>query len=126
MFRRDVDFCSGAFLLTPRRLFLKYGGFDPRFNPAYYEDVDYCVQLWRDGWRVVYDPDVVLLHYESASSASSEAAQELMRQKRELFVDKHRSWLAHPASLNRSQPHRRANGVEQPQADPVDRRADST
>lgn len=100
MFRRDVDFCSGAFLLTPRRLFLRHGGFDPRYNPAYYEDVDYCAQLWRDGWRVVYDPDVALLHYESASSASPEAAQALMHQKRALFVEKHQSWLAlkHPAA----------------------------
>src|SRR5262249_9866679 len=37
-FRRDVDFCSAAFLLTPRELFLRLGGFDLAFSPAYYED----------------------------------------------------------------------------------------
>ena len=45
-FRRPVDFCSGAFLLTPRALFEELGGFDVDFRPAYYEEVDYCLRLW--------------------------------------------------------------------------------
>jgi hypothetical protein len=34
-FRRDVDYCSGAFLLTPRRVWEDLGGFDHAFEPAY-------------------------------------------------------------------------------------------
>ncbi len=34
-FERDVDFCSAALLLTPRRLFESLGGFDERYRPAY-------------------------------------------------------------------------------------------
>ena len=45
MFRRDVDYCSGAFLLTPTALFRRLGGFDERYAPAYYEETDYCVRL---------------------------------------------------------------------------------
>ena len=40
MFRRDVDYCSGAFLLTPRKLWEQLGGFDEVFKPAYYEETD--------------------------------------------------------------------------------------
>ena len=49
MFRRDVDYCSGAFLLTPTALFRRLGGFDERYAPAYYEETDYCVRLWKAG-----------------------------------------------------------------------------
>jgi O-antigen biosynthesis protein len=93
MFRRDVDYCSGAFLMTPTRLFLDKGGFDKKYYPAYYEDVDYCVRLWQDGKRVVYDPGVTLLHYEYGSSSSSTSG-ELMRQKKATFIHLHGTWLA--------------------------------
>ena len=38
MFQRDVDYCSGVFLLTKRKLFLEEGGFDEAYLPAYYEE----------------------------------------------------------------------------------------
>ena len=41
MFQRQVDYCSGAFLLTSRQLFNDLGGFDEAFKPAYYEETDY-------------------------------------------------------------------------------------
>ena len=33
MFRRDVDYCSGAFLLTPRAIWEQLDGFDEAFAP---------------------------------------------------------------------------------------------
>lgn len=93
MFRRDVDFCSAVFLLTRRELFLELGGFDESLVPAYYEDADYCVSLWRKGLRVVYDPRVSVLHYESASSDSPQSAAALQAQNRKAFAEKHRQWL---------------------------------
>jgi GT2 family glycosyltransferase len=93
MFRRDVDYCSAVFLLTKRDLFLADGGFDQAYVPAYYEDTDYCVRLWSKGKRVVYDPDVTVLHHEFASSASSEAAIDLQNKHRKVFVTQHNDWL---------------------------------
>jgi len=94
MFERDVDYCSGAFLLTPRDLFLGDGGFDERFAPAYYEEVDYCMRLRAQGKRVVYDPDVVAFHVEFGSSRSSEAAIVLQQTNRSKFAQKHSHALA--------------------------------
>ncbi len=93
MFKRDVDYCSGVFLLTKRDLFLADGGFDKAYVPAYYEETDYCVRLWSKGKRVVYDPDVTVLHHEFASSASSEAAIELQTKQRSVFLARHSDWL---------------------------------
>ena len=103
MFRRDVDYCSGAFLLTPRKTWEQSGGFDERFKPAYYEETDYCTRLWERGLRVVYDPNSVLLHYEFASSDSAKAATDLQRNHQEIFVARHQSLLAkHQGADNNS------------------------
>jgi O-antigen biosynthesis protein len=93
MFRRDVDYCSAAFLLIRRAPFLEIGGFDEAYNPAYYEETDYCVKLWKEGKRVVYDPDATVLHYEFASLDSSQTAIELQSRHRWSFVGKHAAWL---------------------------------
>ena len=100
MFKRDVDYCSGAFLLTKRELFMSLGGFDEDYKPAYYEETDYCVRLWKSGKRIVYDPNVVILHYEFASSASKTGAVELQIRNRRIFAEKHKDWLEshYPAS----------------------------
>lgn len=66
-FVREVDYCSGAMLATPRTLFMELGGFDVRFKPAYYEDVDYCFTLREKGYRVYYQPESVIVHFEGAS-----------------------------------------------------------
>ena len=94
MFRRDVDYCSAAFLLTRRELFLADDGFDEAYAPAYYEETDYCVRLWKQGLRVVYDPNVIIHHYEFASSGSTQSAIALQAQHQQIFRRKHRDWLA--------------------------------
>lgn len=93
MYRRDVDYCSGAFLLTPRKLFESLGGFDERYAPAYYEETDYCLRLWQAGRRVVFDPDIVILHLEFGSSTTSEQALELQRRNSAIFRERHAEWL---------------------------------
>ncbi|HEX7177611.1 MAG TPA: glycosyltransferase [Pyrinomonadaceae bacterium] len=94
LFRRDVDYCSAVFLLTRRELFLEGGGFDEAFAPAYYEDADYCVRLWKRGKRVVYDPRVSVLHYEFGSAVSFRRALEMQSRHQPVFAAQHREWLS--------------------------------
>jgi O-antigen biosynthesis protein len=93
MFRRDVDYCSGAFLLTPRETWERLGGFDEIFKPAYYEETDYCTRLWEQGLRVVYEPRAALLHYEFASSDTIKSATDLQRDHQRIFEARHRALL---------------------------------
>jgi len=72
-FVRDVDFCSGAFLMTPKSLFISLGGFDTRYSPAYYEDADYCMSVWKNNLRVVFQPFAAAIHNEFGSSNESKA-----------------------------------------------------
>lgn len=87
-FRRDVDYCSGAFLLTPLPLFRQLGGFDTQFAPAYYEETDYCLRLNELGYRVIYEPAVSILHYEFGSSSTEQGLQ-LIELNQKLFANKH-------------------------------------
>ena len=66
-FVREVDYCSGAALATRRSLFLQLGSFDLRYQPAYYEDTDYCFQLRSHGYKVYYQPASVVIHVEGGS-----------------------------------------------------------
>ncbi len=88
-FRRDVDYCSGAFLLIRRDVFEQLGRFDPRFAPAYYEEADFCLRLREKGYRVVYDPRAEIHHFEFGSSKSPAQAVALMERNRALFRDRH-------------------------------------
>jgi len=65
---REVDYCSGALLATPRSLFLKLGALDEKYSPAYYEDVDYCFKVRATGHRVYYQPRSVVVHVGGATA----------------------------------------------------------
>ncbi|HEY2906295.1 MAG TPA: glycosyltransferase [Vicinamibacterales bacterium] len=111
-FERPVDFCSGALLLTRRDTFNSLGGFDERYRPAYYEDADYCVRLWKSGLSVVYDPRAVAIHHEFGSAPSADASIELQRERRAIFAARHSEWLSAQCSradgllAARSHPHK--------------------
>ena len=87
-FRRPVDYCSGVFLVTPARIFRQFGGFSAQFAPAYYEDTDYCMTLWRNGLSVVYEPLAQIQHYESASSGGNDQATAMMAAHQITFKNK--------------------------------------
>lgn len=99
-FQRDVDYCSGAFLLTHKILFEELGRFDERFVPAYYEETDYCLTLWENDYRVVYEPTSEITHFEFASSTSSDKAIELQKKNRAKFLEKHKSYLENKYAPN--------------------------
>jgi GT2 family glycosyltransferase/SAM-dependent methyltransferase len=101
MYRRTVDYGSGAFLMTRQAAFAALGGFDLRFAPAYYEDSDYCLRLREIGLTTLYEPMVVVDHFEFGSQEKSGEAEALMHRNRRLFRARHGSALSRalPPSL---------------------------
>ncbi|SIR93675.1 Glycosyltransferase, GT2 family [Aquipseudomonas alcaligenes] len=98
-FRREVDYCSGAFLMVPRPLFEQLGGFDSAFAPAYYEETDLCMRLRQGGHAVVYEPAVEVVHVEFGSATHSQAATQLMQAHHGIFRERH------AVALQQHQPH---------------------
>jgi glycosyltransferase involved in cell wall biosynthesis len=69
-FLREVDYCSAAALMIPKSLFATMGGFDSRYAPAYYEDTDLSFKVRRAGYKVLYQPLSVVVHYEGATGGT--------------------------------------------------------
>ncbi|GBQ23674.1 glycosyltransferase [Gluconacetobacter sacchari DSM 12717] len=92
-FVRRVDTCSGACLFTRTDLLRRLGGFDEAYIPAYYEETDYCVRVWKSGSEVVYDPSINAIHYEYGSSDHTSGAGYINR-NRLIFNGRHTDFLA--------------------------------
>lgn len=67
---RDIDYGSAAALLVRKDAFDSIGGFDPVFEPAYFEDVDLEFRLKEAGWRVVLEPDARAAHASGSSTSA--------------------------------------------------------
>jgi GT2 family glycosyltransferase len=67
---REVDYGSAAALLVKRADFEWLGGFDPIFEPAYFEDVDLQLRLREIGVTVWLEPQAIVLHHSGRSTAN--------------------------------------------------------
>lgn len=63
----DIDQPAGAFLLFRREVWELLDGFDTRFHPIWFEDVDFCQRIADLGLKIRYVPDVVAFHKGGAS-----------------------------------------------------------
>lgn len=70
-FVREVDLCSASSLLIRRDVWLKVGGLDERYHPAYHEDVDLCLRIREQGYRILYEPRSRVMHHVSQSTDAS-------------------------------------------------------
>jgi len=64
---KDVDYISGAAIMVRKAIWDKLGGFDERFAPAYCEDADLAFSIRKLGYRTVYQPKSVIVHFEGVS-----------------------------------------------------------
>jgi GT2 family glycosyltransferase len=67
-YTREVDYCSGACIMLPKKLWDELGGFDEEFAPAYWEETDLAFRVREKGYKVVYTPFAQVIHYEGMSA----------------------------------------------------------
>jgi GT2 family glycosyltransferase len=63
--RHVVSAVTGAFLACRRVDFERVGGLDEICLPIWFNDVDFNLKLRSLGLRIVYDPEITGIHYES-------------------------------------------------------------
>ena len=61
-----VDAINGAFMLVRRSAADDVGLLDERYW-LWAEDLDWCHRFWKQGWKVLYWPEVEIVHLKSAS-----------------------------------------------------------
>lgn len=73
LFTRDVDYVSAACWVVRRREHVDRGGFDRRYHPAFFEDVDYALRVEAAGQRSRLVADVPVVHHHGAGGAGRDA-----------------------------------------------------
>ena len=65
--QRSVQMLSGAAILARKIVIDQVGGFDEAFH-MYAEDQEWCWRIVRAGWRLIFQPDALVMHRGSRSS----------------------------------------------------------
>lgn len=83
---KEVDYISGASIMIRRTLWEEIGGFDERFAPAYCEDSDLAFTVRKMGYKVMYQPLSIVVHFEGVSNgtdlSNGQKAYQVINQKK--------------------------------------------
>lgn len=72
----EVDAISGSFFMTRKEVLDKVGLFDEDYW-MYAEDLDLCYRIKKAGYKVMYVPDVGVIHWKGVSSGLKKHSQEI-------------------------------------------------
>ncbi len=94
---------TAACLLVRRQAFLEVGGLDERDFAVLFNDVDFCLKLGAQGYRIVWTPSVTLIHHGSSTLQADVDTRRLARHRREqlALIEKWRARLVHDPAYNR-------------------------
>ncbi|OGK23425.1 hypothetical protein A3A46_03190 [Candidatus Roizmanbacteria bacterium RIFCSPLOWO2_01_FULL_37_13] len=58
---------DGGACLIDKNKFLELGGFDSIYAPFYWEDIDLSYQAWKKGYKILFDPNIVVEHQHEST-----------------------------------------------------------
>ena len=60
---KEVDYLIGACQFIRGEVIKKIGMYDDKifYGP---EDIDFCLRIWKAGWKVIYNPHTQIVHHE--------------------------------------------------------------
>ena len=85
-FTTEPDWITGSCIYLPRTTIDAVGLLDTKFR-FYYEDVDYCLRIKKQGLKIKCIKEVVIKHNDSTSSTLAQK-QKLMIESRQYFAGK--------------------------------------
>ncbi len=90
---KEVDWVSGACLLTRREVLNSVGKFDENFF-LYFEDADLCYRMKSKG-KIIYFPEAQVMHVVGSSTKSQNLKTEYHYRKSQLcYYSLHNSWFS--------------------------------
>lgn len=90
--KRDVDYVSGCALLIKTSVIEKIGVLCSDYF-AYYEEVEWCIQAKKYGYRVVNVPTAHIWHKEAVTSKRSNSYTYLYTRNRFIFLKRNVNYL---------------------------------
>lgn len=88
--RRGAAAVTGAFMAVSRTCFEQVGGFDENLQVGY-NDIDFCLRVRALGLKVIYEPAVELIHFESKTRGFAKGSDAVLWDESELR-DLYRRW----------------------------------
>lgn len=88
---KEVEYADGAVLWFRKEIFDELGGFDEEYF-FYTEEADYCHRARANGYSVVTNPEVSVIHYRGAASSGqsfNRATVDMLVSSKRLFLRKH-------------------------------------
>lgn len=90
--RREVPYAHGAAMMLKREVVEKAGEM-PDLYFLYYEELDWCVQIRKAGYKIMYEPSAVILHKESMSVGKMSTLKTFyLTRNRILFMRRTAKW----------------------------------
>lgn len=84
----SIDFISGCCMLIKTSLFTKIGLLDPAYF-MYLEDVDFCQQTKKAGYKICYQPEAKIWHKNAGSSATGSSLHDYFIIRNRLYFASH-------------------------------------
>ena len=76
--QQDLSAVTAACMMVDRKAWEGAGGFNEDLAVAF-NDIDFCLKVRREGYLVVYEPNVELYHYESKSRGYEDTPEKQKR-----------------------------------------------
>jgi GT2 family glycosyltransferase len=84
---RAVDWVTGACMLVRREAVEDAGLLDDHFF-MYYEDADWCLRMGKKGWKVIYFPNMTVIHQVGSGAKRAHPLAEFERNRSRLYYYK--------------------------------------
>ncbi|OGH06150.1 MAG: hypothetical protein A2W22_03575 [Candidatus Levybacteria bacterium RBG_16_35_11] len=79
----EIDALAGAFMIVRREAGDEAGWWDEDYF-FYGEDLNFCYELIKKGWKIMYIPEVRILHYKGVSGGLKKVSKEITTADKEV------------------------------------------
>ena len=66
--KTDTLWATAGSMAVDRKRWLKLGGMDTLFRPAYWEDIDLSWRARKKGWKIIFEPKSVVHHHHETTN----------------------------------------------------------
>lgn len=82
----EIDSCTGAFMFVRKRAGEDVNWFDEEYF-WYGEDLDFCYRIKKNKWKIVYFPNVKIVHYKGVSGGIKRHSKKISTADRQTRIN---------------------------------------